>query len=170
MPPTLASWQDRLENHFSGLREQRSKTPGDQPVFALEHGFTDDEISELSALIRSHSGQTGPSDRHWLAWIIYATELGYRYAGDEYWQTFEEETPGWLEYGDRDWIRESFKRFCKTYNGAIPSGSWARHFSIICWPITHAILPEDLQPQLAQILFEVRHSFRPELFDSPELL
>ena len=168
MPLTLASWQDRLENHFSGLREQRSNASGEQPVFALEHGFTDDEISELCTQVRSHSAQTGPSERHWLPWIVYATELGYRYAGDEYWQTFEEETPGWLEYGDRNWIRECFKRFCKTYNGARPSGSWARHFSIICWPITHAILPEDLQVQLAEILYQIRHLFRKELFESPE--
>jgi hypothetical protein len=170
MPSTLASWQDRLENHFSRLKEERSSASGDRPVFALEHGLTDDEISELSAQIRSQSSQDLVSERHWLVWIVYATELGYRYAGDEYWQTFEDETPGWLEHGDRDWIRECFKRFYTTYNGAKPSGSWARHFSIICWPITHAILPEDLQVQLAEILYQIRHLFRKELFESPAWL
>jgi hypothetical protein len=170
MPSSLASWQDRLEKHYSSLQEQRSKTLGEQPIFALEHGLTDHETSELSAQIRNHCIQTQPSERHWLVWTIYATELGYHYAGDEYWQTFEEETPGWTEHGDRGWIRECFERFCRAYHGAKPSGSWARHFSIICWPITHAILPEDLQRQLAEILYQIRYLFRKELFDSPELL
>src|SRR5205814_1568777 len=43
----------------------------------------------------------------------------------------------------------------------------AEHFSIISWPITHAILPCDLQRQLARILYELRHSFSAELFESP---
>src|SRR5579859_4375222 len=170
MPSSLASWQDRLEKHFSSIGEQRSKAPVERPIFALEHGLTDQDVSDLSAEIRSHSGHTGPSERHWLVWTVYATELGYHYAGDEYWQTFEEETPGWTDHGDRAWIRECFVRFCKTYHGAKPSGPWARHFSIICWPITHAILPEDLQLQLAEILYQIRYLFRKELFDSPELL
>ena len=28
---------------------------------------------------------------------------------DEYWQTFESETPGWLRHGDRYWIRDCFR-------------------------------------------------------------
>jgi hypothetical protein len=49
-----------------------------------------------------------------------------------------------------------------------PSGPWANHFTIICWPITHAILPKDLQRELARLLYESRFSFSPELFKSAE--
>lgn len=170
MPAYLASWQEVLEKHFFSLHCERSKLLGDQPIFALEHGLTEHQVSDLSAHIRAHVAEAPPSDRHWLAWAVYATELGYHYAGDEYWQTFEEKTPGWALKGDRHWLRECFWRFYKTYGGARPSGPWARHFSIICWPITHAILPEDLQRQLAEILYQIRFLLRKELFDSPNLL
>src|SRR3712207_7713201 len=49
--------------------------------------------------------------------------------------------------------------FKRQFAGATPSGRWAEHFSIIAWPITHAILPRDLQQQLARILYDLRHSF-----------
>jgi hypothetical protein len=35
---------------------------------------------------------------------VYATEFGYGYAGEEYWQTFQAETPNWS--GERDWLRD----------------------------------------------------------------
>ncbi len=55
-------------------------------------------------------------------------------------------------------------------NGAIPQGAWAHHRSIICWPITHSILPNDLQRQLAQILFQIRHNVVIEDVESPRQL
>ena len=70
----------------------------------------------------------------------------------------------------RDWIRDAFVDFHRKFDGARPSGRWAEQFSIICWPIAHAILPQDLQRQLAQVLYEIRHTFTPELLQSPELL
>ncbi len=86
-------------------------------------------------------------------------------------QTFEAETPGWLKHGDRNWLRNwlrrQFHQFHIKFGGAKPSGPWAEQFTIICWPITHAILPKDLQRQLARILYELRHSFYSDVFDSP---
>ncbi|WP_437984768.1 hypothetical protein [Sorangium sp. So ce117] len=162
----LRGWNLRLATHFGELARARK----DIPIFALEHGLTPDDVQELSAAIRTHIRLWTPSRDHALAWIAYAAELGYRYAGDEYWQTFEAETPGWTERGDRGWIRDVFVAFREKFGGAEPSGAWAKQFSIICWPITHAILPRDLQQQLARILYELRHSFSAELFDAPLLL
>jgi len=142
----------------------------DIPLFALEHGLTPAEMQELSVQVRAHIRVAAPARDHALAWTAYAAEIGYRYAGDEFWQTFEAETPGWTERGDRGWIRDAFVAFRKNYAGAEPSGAWAKQFSIICWPITHAILPRDLQQQLAWILYDLRHSFSAEFFDSPLLL
>jgi hypothetical protein len=152
------------------LRTARIAAVGDRPIFALEHGLDETEAKALASAIHAHIAASAPSRDHLLPWIVYAAELGYRYAGDEYWQTFESETPGWLAHGDRYWIRQCFRSFHREFGGAQPSGPWAAHFSIICWPITHAILPRDLQRQLASILYELRHSFSAELFESPSML
>ena len=167
---SLSAWQTRLEEHFSRLNRERSAVNKEAPIFGLEHGLSADELKLLKGEIRTHIASAPPSDRWSLPWIVYASELGYRYVGDEYWQTFEQETPGWSVHGDRDWIRDCYRSFSKKFGGAVPSGAWAKHFSIICWPITHAILPQDLQKQLARILYELRHSFSAELFESPSIL
>jgi hypothetical protein len=106
----------------------------------------------------------------WLPTVVYAAEIGYSYAGDEYWQTFEASTPGWAEYGDRQYIRDRFKAFRERFNGAAPSGPWAKQFSIICWPITHAVLPKDLQRQLAHLLFDYRRSLTSDQLATPDEL
>lgn len=167
MQVDLSNWQIRLEKHFAQLRKERSAIASDQPIFGLEHGLSTAEIVNLSCAIREHIRHGAPSRDHRLAWIVYASELGYIYAGDEYWQTFEDETPGWTTYGNRTWLRNCFFWFHENFGGAKPSGRWAEHFSIICWPITNAVLPRDLQRQLARILFDLRHSFSAELFESP---
>lgn len=166
----LAYWQGRLAQHFGQLRTARAAAVGDRPIFALEHGLDEAEVKTLASAIHAHIAGAAPSSDHALPWIVYAAELGYRYSGDEYWQTFESETPGWLIHGDRYWVRRCFRSFHREFGGAKPSGLWAAHFSIICWPITHAILPRDLQRQLASILYELRHSFSAELFESPSIL
>lgn len=164
---SLAAWQTRLAGHFTELRATRVSVSGDRPIFALEHGLDPNEIQDLTAAIHANIEERPPDRSHDLTWVVYAAELGYRYSGDEYWQTFEAETPGWLLHGSREWIRDSYRAFHKKYGAAKPSGAWAEHFSIICWPITHAILPRDLQRQLARVLYELRHSFSAEFFETP---
>jgi hypothetical protein len=165
----LTHWNERLARHFADLRQARRRET-DLPLFALEHGLNQTELQQLSEAIRWQIQSAAPARAHALAWIAYAAEIGYRYSGDEYWQTFEAETPGWTIRGDRSWIRARFRAFHADFGGAVPTGAWAEHFSIICWPITHAILPRDLQQQLARILYELRHSFSKELLESPTLL
>ncbi len=166
----LASWQLRLAEHFRDLASRRGASPNGTPLFALEHGLDSIEFQAVAAAIRKQIVHSVPSADQALPWIVYAAEIGYGYAGDEYWQTFEEQTPGWTTHGDRYWIRSRFQEFQRTCRGAQPSGAWADHFSIICWPITHAILPRDLQRQLARILYELRHAFSAEVFEFPQQL
>lgn len=166
----LKHWQQRLAHHFTELRSVRSQTTQDLPIFALEHGLNPQEIHVLENSLRIHIAEHSPSKLHALAWIVYSSELGYRFAGDEYWQTFEQETPGWRDHGSRYWLRDCFRSFQTEFGGAKPTGLWANHFSIICWPITHAVLPKDLQRQLARILYELRHSFSGEILTSPASL
>lgn len=167
---SLSGWQTRLEQHFRRLSRERSAASKEAPVFGLEHGLSAHELQLLEGEVRAHITSAPPSDSCSLPWVVYGSELGYRYSGDEYWQTFEQETPGWTVHGDRYWIRDCYCSFQKEFGGAVPSGAWAEHFSIICWPITHAILPRDLQRQLARILYELRDSFSAELFESPSTL
>jgi len=165
---TLNEWQVNLEQHFATLQRQPDRNR--RALFALEHGMNESDRDALSQAIKYHIAQTGPSDRHWLAWVVYATEIGYDFSGDEYWQTFSDRTPGWSMHGDRDWIREAFRKFHRGFGGAKPYGRWAEHFSIISWPITHAIIPKDLQRQLAEVLYDIRGYFDAELLSSPQML
>lgn len=166
MSRDLGAWNQRLVEHFGALARDRK----DIPLFALEHGLAQAELLALQNDLRAQIQSSPPAREHQLVWTVYAAEVGYDYAGDQYWQTFEETTPGWTVNGRRDWIRDAFVAFQKRFAGAKPSGPWAEQFSIIAWPITHAILPCDLQQQLARILYDLRHSFSAELFDEPQRL
>ena len=166
----LIDWHARLAVHFAALRERRNADGIVRPIFGLEHGLAPAEVQTLESAVRAHIVRHRPSRDHALAWIVYSAEMGYRYSGNEYWQTFEEETPGWVHNRDRYRLRAFFHQFQRDFGGAVPSGTWAEHFSIICWPIAHAILPKDLQRQLARTLYELRHSYTGDLLRSPELL
>jgi hypothetical protein len=167
---TLTEWHEKLLDHFTALRRSRTEILGDAPIFALEHGLSDGEVINLGASVREQFARASWLGAHSLPWIVYATELGYRYSGNEYWQTFEETTPGWAGNDLRDWLRDQFKWFCEEFGGARPSGTWASQFRIICWPITHAILPLDLQKQLARVLYEIRPYYSGDLLASPAKL
>lgn len=165
----IGVWEERLEAHFSDLRSQRKAEGSEHPVFALEHGLSPKEVGEFMVSVRRQISLGKPRHAHWLAWVVYAAELGYEFSGSEYWRTFEEKTPKWHESGDRNWVRECFWKFKLLYGGATPQGPWAEHFTIICWPITHAILPRDLQHHLAKALFEIRMRVSSEVLSSPEI-
>src|SRR2546428_9575376 len=166
----LQRLHERLEAHFLEIRAQRDASGRGKPIFALEHGLAESEIEELRRVVRQSLKERGLSNRWWLPWVVYAAEIGYRYTGDEYWQTFEATTPDWLVRGDRYYIRRRFQEFTKLFGGAQPAGPWADHFSIICWPITHSVLPTDLQVQLARLLYDYRRLLTPQLVAKPDEL
>lgn len=153
----LLALQSAVERHFEKLAFERQTLH--LPVFALEHGLTKEQVDGIAWGLRRHivfGGQQLSS--LWLLYVLYATELGYDFDGDEYWQSFERKTPQWKEAPHRrEQLRSFFEQFNSKYVGAIPTGSWAKQFSIIAWPITHAVLPLDLQSQMARTLFDSRH-------------
>ena len=154
MSMLLEQWQERLERHFEALARIRADSRLN--LFALEHGLNNDEIEEISSLLRSRLENRIPLSSHWLLWVIYSSEHGYTYTGDEYWTSFEKQIPQW-ESEDRYNLRHCFRKFQKAYNSVVPSGRWADHFTIISWPITHAILPLYLQRQFARTLYDLRY-------------
>lgn len=141
-------------------------------MFALEHGLSEGELALLRAEVAGVARRGALPRNAWLPLIVYAAEIGYEFCGDEYWHTFEARTPGWSDLGDpaRQHMRRRYRDFRYRFGGAEPSGPWARHFSIICWPITHAVLPVDLQRHLARLLFEFRRSLTAESLSDPEEL
>ena len=146
--------QERADRHFKSLARMRENSG--YPVFAMEHGLSVADIDRIKFILRSRRKAHSPQASDWLLWVIYATEVGYDYTGEEYWHSFEEQTPGW-EFQDRNKIKAWFRKFQRTYSGVIPSGRWANHFTIITWPITHAILPVYLQRQFARALYDLRY-------------
>lgn len=153
MTVSLDEWQTRLEQHFETLKTNRSGS--DFRVFALEHGLNGNEIAEISMQLCSRLKSGQRLYPHWLLWVIYSTEHGYQYTGDEYWPSFNAQTPGWDDRNKYQLARW-FKKFQESFNGIVPSGRWADYFSIISRPITHAILPKYLQYQFAKALYDSR--------------
>ncbi len=149
---SLKLWQDKLAAHFQTLKSLR----GELPIFALEHSLSPSELDSLKADIRA-AVSSNDYRSHFLPWLVYSSEIGYQYSGDEYWSTFESLTPSWRENGDRWWLRRCFEESASELHLAAPAGTWASHFSIICWPITNAIIPRDLQRQLVSLLFQERY-------------
>lgn len=161
----------KLDVHFRHLHAQRKQMQRAAPVFALEHDLGSTDAQLLFRSVRSAVAQ-GLRTQHrawWLPYVVYAAESGYDYVGDEYWRSFEQSTPGW-QHDNRHWVKFWFLKFSTEYGGAVPQGAFSKHFTIISWPITHAVLPTYLQRQLAQLLYEFRMGLSSSLLDNPEEL
>ncbi|MHA7861535.1 hypothetical protein ACX1DX_09220 [Tessaracoccus sp. Y36] len=165
----LQHLHETLAVHFGNLRDSRYQLGISAPVFALEHDLSHDDLALLKeavreAIRRCHLAHYQAS---WLPFVVYAAEMGYGYAGEEYWTTFSSLTPRWTS-NERSTIRDWFMRFHQQFRGARPAGAWANQFTIIAWPITHAVLPTYLQRHLAHLLFEFRGALTSDLLDDPE--
>ena len=156
--------QNALEDHFSRLAQARGQRG--IGVFALEHGLTPAQLEPIFNALRARLRLGERLSPHWLLWTVYAAELGYDYDGSEFWTSFEKRTKYWDVRGDRSYIRRWFIKFQAAYGGIKPQGKWAGWFSIIAWPITHAVLPRDLQSQLASALYEQRYRLAAMPLDS----
>ena len=153
MQQPLEHWQAKLDRHFQELAREREGSR--LPLFAFEHCLTLEELDKAKRLLKEHLAADNCPGAYWLLWVIYATEIGYAYEGDEYWQSFEKETPHWEPF-HRYSLKRWFLKFQRIYSSFVPSGPWAEHFSNISWPITHAILPRYLQYQFAGALYQHR--------------
>ncbi len=147
-----------LREHFAALAVAKKSAGLGHPVFALEHCLPNYETEALGAALGESLGRARHlADPYWVCWVVHAAEQGYEFDGLEYWQSFADSVPNWSSRGDRSQLRRWFKAFAQTYGGAEPSGAWSIHYRNICWPVTNALLPRDLQVQLAQCLFNARH-------------
>lgn len=152
----LDDMQVQLYSNFRALAKLR--VSAGYPVYAIEHGLADSIIRSVRVAAAQEHKAIGLDQRHWLVWVVLAAEAGYRYDGEEYWPSLEVQTGEWQAQNDRNALRNWFDKFHREFNGPVPQGRWARHFSIIAWPITGALLPRYLQGHFAQHLYEVRYS------------
>ncbi|WP_328914244.1 MULTISPECIES: hypothetical protein [unclassified Streptomyces] len=168
----------QLDHHFRMLHDQRRALHPPAPVFALEHDLVGEQLELLLAAVRGAVAD-GLDVRYrawWLPFVVFAAEIGYDYVGGEFWPLWGQRAPGWE--GGPQWnvplnrkrIRQWFRRFADDYGGAEPRGGFATNFTIIAWPITHAVMPADLQRQMAQLLFESRGVLNSELLADPDVL
>lgn len=147
-----------LQEHFEELRKVRLEYNPEFPVFALEHPLDQADVHALAKDLREalrRERQVVPE--HALAWVVIASETGYGFGGCEFWRSFDERIPDWAELGDRDALRRAFMQFSCLYHGVQPTGKWAARYTLICWPITHAILPRDLQLHLCEAIYASRY-------------
>ncbi|MEG9862419.1 MAG: hypothetical protein V6Z81_08070, partial [Parvularculales bacterium] len=161
MAANLDEWQLKLEGYFENLAEHRKLS--NLKIFALEHGLPETVINEIATLLRNEFEERGsrPLDKHWLLWVIYATEQGYQYDGKEYWPSFEIKLPNWNVHNrNRKLISLWFNRFQDTYNGVVPSGAWAEFYCNISGPTTHAVLPLFLRNQFIKRLHKFRYDLK----------
>lgn len=169
----LEKLHNKLDLHFGELAADRQSLDTPAAVFALEHGLTVDERTELARAIgEAHRLRLVPSvsPRWWLPFVVHAAEVGYSYDGVEYWPVYLDATPNWVDSDhERDRVRSWFVKFADVFGGAVPQGAWARTFKKIAWPITHAVLPKYLQVQLAKMLADHRTGW-PNLLDDPAAL
>ena len=167
----LQHFHELLRVQFSDLRDARAALDRVSPVFALEHDLSKDDLERLKLAVREaiKNNHITRYHRTWLPFVVYAAEMGYGYVGDEYWTTFSSLTPRWTSQ-ERSTIRAWFVRFHDQFGGARPTGAWANQFTIIAWPITHAVLPVDLQRQLAELLYHFRTGLTTALLNDPDEL
>ena len=69
MSVSLEEWQVQLERHFQALAATR--VGSGFPLFALEHGLSDEELDEISSLLRSRLASDLRLAPHWLLWVIH---------------------------------------------------------------------------------------------------
>jgi len=122
----------------------------------------------MRGLLSASMRQLGMTSRFKHCWIVHAAEHGYTFEGFEFWQSFGALMNDWNYYGDRGTLRAWYMQFAKLYRGVRPVGRWGEHFTYIAWPITHALLPSDLQVQLAHTLYNIRYRLNELILLQPE--
>ena len=170
----IKDWHEKLNETFIlKIKDSRTSLDSGARVFALEHSLNQSEIKKIFLLVNQCFEKKLEIENFWLPLVVASTEIGYSFAGDEYWQTFERELSCAVEYKNRNLLRndikESFKKFSNDYYGVKISGRWAKNFNIIAWPITHSILPLDLQWKFLEALFKIRFSLREDHFYDEEV-
>ena len=150
----MREFQERLAARFQHLRDSR-----EGPIFFVEHGLSEGEISSLFQNVSEALNTHQLEDNWWslfpLPPVVVAAEIGYEYrgTGTDFWSKFNERLGLNFPIHSRKALKRSFERAAQTYRGASPPETpWTKTFHIIAWPITHALLPREFHAPLSETL------------------
>lgn len=151
---------EALGDHLACLAEGR-----EQPVYLLEALGDELNAEELSGAVASALSAHRPSDPWWeqraLPLLVVAADHGYQYRGSstQFWEPLGARLATSFGHEDRRAMSGLYQQVVTEFGAASPAGSpWSRKFCHIAWPITHAILPLDLQLPLAKCLAQLTDS------------
>jgi hypothetical protein len=154
-----------LEEHFRAL----SQTRDEQPVYMIEYYGSGVELQDITEAVRAALKKKSCTSSWWQSryfpLLILATEAGYEYEGPgrDFWDRFAEYSSQFFDADDRKALSNYFRSAVKLVGAAEPPQSpWTDHFCHIAWPITHAVLPKDLQRSLARALTELQFAVGPD--------
>lgn len=145
---------------IGGRISRMSADRGSFPVFMIEHGLSTDCLSVIRDLLwRALERDPGLSSPQWnwsyLPLLAVTAEVGYRYrgTGTDFWPVVEQDLHHIAGSGFRSALVRLFELGHREFTIAKPGNSaWERHFPLIAWPIANALVPLELQPQLARAL------------------
>lgn len=150
----MIDFQDILARRFDYLRETR-----DGPIFFIEHGLSEDDLTDMTKLVRQylelHTIQSNWWKDKYLPLLVCATEVGYQYygSGTDFWPVLEEALATSISFQDRQCLRDAFEHEANNFGGAQPTDTpWSTSFHLIAWPIHHALVPMEFHRQLSQVL------------------
>lgn len=157
--PAFASLKEEhreIGDHIAELSVDR----GEFPVFMIEHGRSAEQLSNLRNLLRRQLElDPGLSSPQWnwcyLPLLAATAEVGYRYrgTGTDFWPVVEQDLHVNAGNGFRSGLVRLFETAHREHAIARPGESpWELHFPLIAWPIANALVPLELQPQLARAL------------------
>ncbi|WP_298089529.1 hypothetical protein [uncultured Sphingomonas sp.] len=162
MKVTMSALSLLKEKHQEiGSRISRmSADRGSFPVFMIEHGLSTDDLSGIRDLLwRALERDPNLSSPQWnwsyLPLLAVTAEVGYRYqgTGTDFWPVVEQDLHLIAGGGFRLALVRLFELGHREFGIAKPGNSaWERHFPLIAWPIANALVPLELQPQLASAL------------------
>ena len=167
-PMNVSAWknivdaQTRLAERFADLRDSRTG-----PVFFIEHGLSETEAQQLQEIVRQTAKHYPLLDSSWrttpLPLIVTATEVGYAYrgTGTDFWPRLESALGTKITSEARQRVRDLFVASSSKFRGTEPpSTPWTDAFSLIAWPITHALVPLEFHRQLSAALANLQSNIQ----------
>lgn len=162
MKVTMVAFDILKENHrkIGDRITELSAGRGRYPVFMIEHGLNPGELSELRGVLSRQlefdPGLEYPQwEQSYLPLLVVTSEIGYRYrgTGTNFWPVVEQDLRITADNKFRSALVDFFKSAHRKFGIARPGLSpWESHFPLIAWPVANALVPLELQPQLARSL------------------
>lgn len=157
----LSLFEERFREHFETLSSDRIEGP----IFLIEHGLTQGEVSELLRAVGTRGNAVGFRSEMWrsyqLSLGVALTEFGYQYrgAGTEFWGFAERGLGVEISLSERPEITSTFKHLSRDYDIATPlNDRWSEAFGHIAWPIRNAMVSREIHSPLAGLIRRALHN------------